>query len=191
MKLTLRVFLTALVVLGLQSQAVWGEALDAKEWFMRGNELSRQGQFEGAVQAFQESIKLNSASPAAHYNLGIAYKNLGRLENATQALEETLRLEPPNLDARLSLGNVYNLLERWEEAIGQLNVVVHRRQNDPEAHGNLGWAYYNYKKGPPFKHLVILNLKRAVHLFEQQDMAQAAEATRGTLDEALKKFGYQ
>jgi hypothetical protein len=38
--------------------------------------------------------------------------------------------------------------------------------------------------------LVILNLGRAVELFEAQEMPEAAEATRKTLEEARKKFGY-
>ena len=102
-----------------------------------------------------------------------------------------MKLEPFHLDARLSLGNVYNRLNKWEDAIGQLNIVVHRQRNNAEAHGNLGWAYYNYEVGPPFKHLVILNLKKAVSLFDAQNMRKAAEATQKILDEAIAKFGYQ
>lgn len=95
------------------------------------------------------------------------------------------------MDARYGLGNVYNHLERWEEAIAQLNVVVHRRRNDAEAHGNLGWAYYNIKIEPPFKLLVIVNLRRAVDLFESKNQLEAAEATRKILSEAMVRYGYQ
>jgi tetratricopeptide (TPR) repeat protein len=166
-------------------------ALDAQGWFEKGNQLSQQGQYEEAVRAYQKSTELNAISPVAHYNLGIAYKNLREYEKAVTAFEKTVELEPFYMDARLSLGNVYNQLNRWEDAIGQLNIVVHRRKNNAEAHGNLGWAYYNYKKGPPFKHLVIVNLKKAVALFEAQNMIQAAKATQDVLDEAIAKFGYQ
>ena len=81
-------------------------------------------------------------------------------------------------------------MERWQKAIGHLNRVVHRTQENAEAHGNLGWAYLNYSDGPQFKMLVILNLDRAVELFEAQKMPEAADATRQTLEEARKKFGY-
>jgi tetratricopeptide (TPR) repeat protein len=166
-------------------------ALNAQEWFEKGNELSQQGQFEDAIKAYQKSVAQNPLSPVAHYNLGIAYKNLQEFEKAVSAFKKTVELEPFHLDARLSLGNVYNRLNQWEDAIGQLNIVVHRNQNNAEAHGNLGWAYYNYKKGPPFKHLVIINLKKAVALFTAQNMKQAAQATQKVLDEAIAKFGYQ
>lgn len=187
-RIILLFFVLTLVTSSLPQPAL---ALNAQEWFEKGNELSQQGQFEEAVKAYQKSVEQNPLSPVAHYNLGIAYKNLQELEKAISALKKTLELEPFHIDARVSLGNVYNRLNRWEDAIGQLNIVVHRNRDNAEAHGNLGWAYYNYKKGPPFKHLVIINLKKAVTLFEAQNMNQAAEATQKVLDEARAKFGYQ
>ena len=177
-----------LTLLGTSQSAT---ALDAQGWFEKGNRLSGQGRFEEAVEAYQKSTALNDLSPVAHYNLGVAYKNLKEYEKAVTAFKKTVALEPTNMDARISLGNVYNRLNRWEDAIAQLNIVVHREKNNAEAHGNLGWAYYNYKKGPPFKRLVIINLKKAVSLFQAQNMPEAARATQKVLDEAKAKFGYE
>jgi len=171
-----------------QVSIAWG--LSSEQWFQEGNRFSSEGRFEEAVKAYEKSIASNALSPVAHYNLGIAYKNLKQLDKAAVALEKSVELEPVNMDARVTLGNVYNLQERWADAIGQLNVVVHRKQGDAEAHGNLGWAYYNYKEGPPFKELVILNLARAVKLFKEQNQLQAAEATQKILEEARNKFGH-
>ena len=166
------------------------EGLDAKGWFEKGNQLMSENRLEEATESFRKSIETNPLSPAAHYNLGLAYKKMRLLEKAARAFEETVRLEPSHLDARFSLGNVYSYLERWQEAIGQLNIIVHRRRDDAEAHGNLGWAYYNYKKGPPFKLLPILNLKKALRLFEQRGMSAAAVATRGMLKIAEARLDY-
>ena len=168
---------------------VW--SLDAEQWFLDGNRLSAEEKFEEAAKAYQKSIDQNPLAPVAHYNLGIAYKNLRQLDKAAKSLEKAVELAPTNLDIRLTLGNVYNIQERWKDAIGQLNIVVHRQQNDAQAHGNLGWAYYNYKDGPPFKQMVILNLSKAVELFEQQNHLKAAESTRKILEEANLKFDYQ
>ena len=165
-------------------------SLDAKQWFVEGNRLSSKGQFKEAAEAYQKSIDQNPLAPVAYYNLGIAYKNLRQLDRAASVLEKAVELAPTNLDICLTLGNVYNMQERWKDAIGQLNIVVHRQQNDAQAHGNLGWAYYNYKDGPPFKQMVILNLSKAVELFGKQNQPLAAEATRKILEEAQLKFGY-
>ncbi len=180
--------LTLLVLMG---RAQLAHALDAEGWFEKGNELSQQGSLEEAIEAYKKSTALNDLSPVAHYNLGIAYKMLRQYEKSVSAFKKTVELEPTHMDARISLGTVYNRLNRWEDAIGQLNIVVHRERNNAEAHGNLGWAYFNYKKGPPFKQLVIINLKKAVSLFEAQNMPEAAEATQKVLNEALVKFGYE
>lgn len=188
MRLQISIILILLTLLGSSQPAF---ALDAGGWFEKGNELSQQGNLEKAIAAYKKSIELNDLSPVAHYNLGIAYKKLQQYEKSASAFEKTVELEPTHMDARISLGNVYNRLNRWEDAIGQLNIVVHRERNNAEAHGNLGWAYYNYKNGPPFKRLVIINLRKAVSLFEAQDMPEAAEATQKVLDEAILKFGYQ
>lgn len=179
--------LMVFLLIGLTSNA-W--SLDAEQWFLNGNRLSSEGKYEEATKAYQKSIDQNPLAPVAFYNLGIAYKNLRQLDKSAIALEKAVELAPTNLDIRLTLGNVYNLQERWKDAIGQLNIVVHRQQNDAEAHGNLGWAYYNYKDGPPFKQMVILNLSKAVELFELKNQLKAAESTRKILEEAKFKFGY-
>lgn len=162
----------------------------SKDWFLKGNKLSRQGLFKEAIEAYKKSIEKNPNATVAYFNLALAYKNINRQGDAAIAFEKAVELEPENLDARYSLGNIYNHLGRWEDAIAQLNIVVHRRQGDAEAHGNLGWAYYNFKKGPQFKYLVIINLRKAITLFETKNQLDAAEATRKVLEEAITKFGF-
>ncbi|PIQ95412.1 MAG: hypothetical protein COV67_15110 [Nitrospinae bacterium CG11_big_fil_rev_8_21_14_0_20_56_8] len=166
---------------------VWAQT--AEDWFLMGNRLMGERKAEEAVKAYEESLKLNPNAGVAYYNLGLAYKILERFEDSAGALEEVVRREPDNLDARAELGTIYNYLERWEDAIGQLNIVVHRRMDDAEAHGNLGWAYFNYESDPPFKILTIINLEKAIALFEAQNQIEAAEATREVLSEALARYG--
>ena len=180
-------FMIVAFSLGVPAQSV--RADEALDWYLEGNKLSQQGQYEQAADAYHQAIQINPDATGPYYNLGLAYKNLKQHERAAAAFEGALRLEPDNMNIRLRLGNVYNLMQRWEKAIGHLNHVVHRTKDNAEAHGNLGWAYLNYSKGPQFKILVIVNLQRAVELFEAQKMPEAAEATRQTLEEARKKFG--
>ena len=147
-------------------------------------------QYDAAVDAYLKAIQTNPNATGPFYNMGIAYKKLGQYERAAGAFEAAHRLEPDNLNVRLKLGNVYNLMENWEKAVGHLNYVVHRDPENAEAYGNLGWALYHYNSGPPFKMLVVASLEKAVRLFEQQGMKEAAQATRDTLEQARQKFGY-
>ena len=163
---------------------------EALDWYQKGNQLSDQGRFEEAADAYHRAIQANPDSTGPWFNLGLAYKNLRQYDRAAASLERALELEPENIFIRLRLGNIYNLMEKWGKAIEHLNYVVHNLPGNAEAHGNLGWAYLNYHSGPAFKMLVILNLDKAVALFEKQGMPEAAEATRKTLQAARKKFSY-
>ena len=186
MNFKIKIVLITLIV------SVFGQcvnAQEAKDWFQEGNNLSKEGRYADAVEAYQQSLKLNPDITVAYYNLGLAYKKLRRYEQAVNALQKAVELEPDYIEAHLAVGNVYNLMERWEDAIAHLNMVVHSKPDNAEAYGNLGWAYYNYKGKPPFKFLVIINLDMAVKLFKERGMEQAAEATNQTLEEALIKFG--
>lgn len=178
-----------ILILGLLCSAASGWADEALDLYLKGNAFSRSGQFEEAVDAYHQALAANPEATGPFYNLGLAYKNLRQYERAAGAFEGALQREPDNPHIQVQLGNIYNRMERWEKAIGHLNRVVHRVSGNAEAHGNLGWAYLNYSKGPPFKKLVLLNLQKAVDLFEQQNQPEAAAATRQTLAEARKKLG--
>ena len=185
LKIAVAIFFTGYITFGNQSFAN-----SSKDWFERGNAFQNEGAYQDAVEAYEKSAELNSNYWVVYQNLGLAYQKLRNFEKASEAFQKALKLAPDNLDIHLSLGSVYNFLEKWEKAISHINLVVHRRSNDAVAHGNLGWAYFNYTSGPPFRMLTIVNLSRAVELFEQEGMTQAAEATKKTLEEAKKKFGF-
>ncbi|CCQ90913.1 exported hypothetical protein [Nitrospina gracilis 3/211] len=177
--------------LWLWTVPVPGHADEARDWWTQGNQLSQAGKWEEAVEAYHQAIQINPDAAGPFFNLGLAYKALGQYERAAAAFERTRQLEPGNMEVHLRLGNIYNLMEKWGQAIEHLNLVVHRVPDNAEAHGNLGWALLNYSNGPQFKLLVLQNLEKAVHLFEQQGLHQAARATRETLDGARKQFGYE
>ena len=125
---------------------------EAEGWFNRGNQFREEGRLLEAIDAYQRSIAINPNYWVVYLNLGLAFKKTRQFPRAVDAFQNALKLAPDNLDIHLNLGNVYNYLENWEAAIQHLNLLVHRRQNDAVAHGNLGWALYNYNRGPPLNY---------------------------------------
>ena len=110
-----------LVLFGWGSLSSNAWSLDAEQWFVEGNRFSSAGKFEEAVRAYQKSIDQNPMAPVAHYNLGIAYKNLRQLDKAAVVLEKAVGLAPSNLDIRLTLGNIYNMQRKPEADVSWYN----------------------------------------------------------------------
>jgi uncharacterized membrane protein YhaH (DUF805 family) len=76
--------------------------------FQRGNALYQQGNFAGAVSAYEEIIKSGSVSGELLFNLGNAYHKTGNMGKAILQYERALRLMPGDDDLRhnLQLGNL-------------------------------------------------------------------------------------
>jgi len=52
------------------------------------------GNYQGAVEAFEEASKLKSDWPIAHYNLAVVFNAMGEADKAIEQLRETLALLP-------------------------------------------------------------------------------------------------
>jgi tetratricopeptide (TPR) repeat protein len=60
----------------------------------RGSAHMTKGDFEHAIEDFDESIKLAEQSAKAFYNRGLAYKKKGEYERALADLDQAIRLDP-------------------------------------------------------------------------------------------------
>ncbi len=97
--------LTALVVvlLSVMAAARAGEGSNALQesprqkdgaeiYIERGNNLTRAGRFEEAVEAYRQAIRLDAEAAPAPGNLGHVYTRLGRYAEAAEPLKEAGRL---------------------------------------------------------------------------------------------------
>jgi hypothetical protein len=84
---------TALLVVSLVSPAHAQE-----EIFERGNQLYQEGDYEGAIEAYQAVISAGFDSPDLHYNLGNAYFKAGELGRSILAWERGLDRAPGDPD---------------------------------------------------------------------------------------------
>ena len=59
-------------------------------------QYAEQKQYDKAVEAYLEAIRLNPTSVVAHLGLGTTYQNMGRPADAVEPLRTAVRLEPQN-----------------------------------------------------------------------------------------------
>jgi tetratricopeptide (TPR) repeat protein len=79
-------------------------------------DLQTRGHNKQAVKEYQRAIKAGLNNPAAHYNLGLIYKNLEDYENAKKYLIAALGHPELDLGANLALGRLARLQEDLPEA---------------------------------------------------------------------------
>lgn len=78
--------------------------------FARGNQLYEAGEFEEAVEVYQETVDLGASSPELFYNLANAYYKTGDMGRTVLNYERTLRLAPRDEDARANISLVRSML---------------------------------------------------------------------------------
>jgi tetratricopeptide (TPR) repeat protein len=74
----------------------------AKAYNNRGNHYSRKGEYDRAIQDYNQSIKSNPNYPNAFNNRGAAYQKQGDYERAIKDFDEAIKLKP---DYSIALAN--------------------------------------------------------------------------------------
>jgi Flp pilus assembly protein TadD len=87
---TMKLILTAFVLLLLTGQAYC--QLTAANWAYKGAALENQGQYDAAIKAFDEAIKLDPNDAMAWNNKGAALEALGKTTEANAAFAKAKEL---------------------------------------------------------------------------------------------------
>ena len=82
-----------------------------------GTELKAEGDFDGAVAAFQEALRIQPGYADAHCNLGSAYLQMQRIAEASESFQVAAKLQPGNAKFQTNVGSAMLLLGRQQEAI--------------------------------------------------------------------------
>ena len=104
-----------------QDVSVSPKALDQ---FNKGERLAQNQQFDAAIAAYRQAIKLQPDYARAHHQLGLAYAALNQYPEAFQAFQEAAHLHPQWGLVHENLGVAAIKLGRWREAreIGRAHV---------------------------------------------------------------------
>jgi tetratricopeptide (TPR) repeat protein len=114
-----------------------------ESYVAEGTRYAAERQYDKAVYAFKQAIRLDPAMAAAHLGLGSMYHNMGRPADAVEPLTTAVRLEPQNAIAHLNLGVTLAMLRRADEAMVELNEARRLDPSSARIHNEVGNALDN------------------------------------------------
>lgn len=131
-----------LLVLVWGGMVLTGCGVNAAERNNAGNILYAEGDYDGALQAYQVAQVAAPDIPQPYYNAASALTQSGELEAAQQALELALQLADEDLTAQAyyNLGNVYFQMEAYADAVSAYQQVLLRDPDDQDARHNYEMA---------------------------------------------------
>jgi tetratricopeptide (TPR) repeat protein len=94
------------------------------------------------VELISKALAINPGDPLAHYNLGLALRELGRLEDAVASYGKALAIKPDYIEAESNRGNALQELGRLDDAVDSHKKVLTINPDYAEAHFNLGNALH-------------------------------------------------
>jgi TonB family protein len=121
-------------------------SLDALVVAQKGLNYIKAGEFENAVKAFTEAIKINKKYSTGYAGRGIAYMNLGEYEKAIEDFNMAIKKSSKiGLYYKLR-GDAYSVLKNFDKAVEDFNSAIKIDPEMPEAYFERGNAFRNMEK---------------------------------------------
>jgi len=117
--------------------------IPSEELYNRGILHYEKGEFEIAIELFNQAIELNASNSQYYYNLGLAFVKVSKYDKAIDNFKEALAFNPKDIDAIHNLGIAYSLKGQYNFAIQSYKKAISLKPNDFEIHNNLGISYFS------------------------------------------------
>jgi len=108
-----------------------------------GNKLREKKQFDAALRAYQDAVRLRPENGDAWFYLGMSYVDLDRFEEARFSFKRSILAAPEDPAHWFGLCLTHYLLEDYERAIGTCKEVV---RLDPEQADGWAWMGLGYAR---------------------------------------------
>ena len=118
-------------------------AQTAESYLQQGDRFSQDKQYDKAVDAYKQAIRVNATLAAAYHGLGAVYLRMGRTPDALEPFQTAVRLEPQNAIAHLNLGITLAALRRPDEALVEMNDAKQLNPLNGSIHNEIGKVLFN------------------------------------------------
>jgi Flp pilus assembly protein TadD len=115
---------------------------DSFLYYNRGNAYAEKGQYQPAIDDYNEALRLQPNFTSAYFNRGNVYKNLGQYKMAIKDYNNTIRLSPDFIVAYNFRGLDYGKLGEYELALENFNEAIRLKPDYASAYNNRGFTYY-------------------------------------------------
>ena len=133
------------------------DKIKSKQEIKKGNEFLKAAQYQSALAAYEEALRLDPGETKLHKHIGIAYmgmytpgskhpKDIEFSQKAIDNLKQYVEAYPDDAKAREYLVSMYLNAERFDDAIAfYQNEFLKRNPKDAKAMNSLAMLYF--KKG--------------------------------------------
>jgi len=90
---------------------------EAVTYRTEGYERQQQGDFAGALAAYQKAAALDPSYPTPHNDAGVLLEQMGQLEEAKRAYEQALVIDPNYPDAHANLAMLHERAGNQDQAV--------------------------------------------------------------------------
>ncbi len=165
-----------------------GKKLLASQKIDEGNVLYYKGDYNRAIQLWNEALAINPKLVEAYNNRGNAYSNKGEYDRAIADYSQALAINPNLVEVYNNRGNAYEEKGDYDRAITDYNQALAIQPEYANAYNNRGNAYQY--KGDYDRAIADYNQALAIH----PEYADAyynrgrAYAEKGDYDRAIADF---
>ena len=108
----------------------------------------QQGEFEVAVERYQQFLGLKSNHAQTHYNLGLVLAELDRTEPAIEHFNKSIAIAADDAEVHGNLADAYTKLQRWDEAIKAHQKSLSIQAGDVKTIIKLGNVFHAAQRWP-------------------------------------------
>src|SRR5664280_2946637 len=97
--------------------------------YNRGTVYATKGQYDRAIEDFDQAIRLNPQDADVFNNRGIAFKNKGQYDRAIQDYDQAIKLNPDKAGAFNNRGKAYANKGQYDRAIQDYDQAIRLNPN--------------------------------------------------------------
>ncbi|SMG16332.1 TPR repeat-containing protein [Marivirga sericea] len=116
-----------------------------KDELEKANQFYNSGDYEKAIQAYDQHLEMKPTHEIALYNRGRAYEELGQYEEAVADFRQVIKINPRNIGAYLSYGKHFYREKDYENAAFQFEKAYKLNKSSSQSATLLARA--NHKAG--------------------------------------------